>query len=56
MDDFIFAICIFLSAFFVTHGSGQLSSVGVAIPLQSANILSFLDLFLIFVLTGPTAA
>jgi hypothetical protein len=44
MENFIFALCIFLSPYFVTHGLRQFSSVGVALPLQSANILSFLDL------------
>jgi len=56
MEIFIFAHCIFLSPRFVTHALQQFSSAGVAIPLQSANILSLPDLFLIFVFTGPTAA
>jgi len=56
MENFIFALCVFLSAHSVTRGLQQFSSVRVAIPLQSANIFSFLDLFLNFVFTGPTAA
>jgi hypothetical protein len=56
MENFIFALCIFLSPRFVTHGLHQFCSAGVAIPLQSANILSLLDLFLILVFTVPTAA
>lgn len=54
MENYIFARCIFLSTRVVTHGLQQFSRVGVAI--QSANILSLLDLFLIFVFTLPKAA
>ena len=56
MENFIFSLCIFLSARVLTHGLQQFSSVGVTITLQSANILSFLDLFLIFVFAVPNTA
>jgi hypothetical protein len=56
MEIYMFALCIFLSSRFVTHALLQVSSAGVAILLQSANILSLLDLFVFIVFTGPTAA
>jgi hypothetical protein len=56
MQNFISALCIFLSTRAMTHRPHQFNSVGVAITLSSANILSLLDLFLIFIFTVPNAA